>query len=517
VVVVLCLTLSYTAAGGLMYCLGLMQGVWIQELNITTSDASLINSVTFAITLLPAPAIQAARDHFKIPPFLIFALTVPLVGTGLYMTSVADTFKEIMISNGIIFGLGILFAITGSLTTVYHFFLDDKVTLATSIISSGIGVGMIIVAMSFKYFEPHIGWREYCRWQIVCISFYLLATVIFFPPLSRFLGIRTRKYQEKKLKKIEKLRQAQKERYDNEREREREHEALLSNRYPSSGSASQHGINMGGDVNEGLDSDNYKVLYGDNRDTDPVPSRCSDGSPSPCESDHIESLITGTNVATITDSIKVKSMQLWKEILTNPCFLLLMVSWLLAEATFNAVMMQQPQRIVFLGYSLQNGADTLAISGAVQIFARFGCGFLADRKIVSIARLSQISKVTLGSFSILSNIFTSMQFQNVYMFLVGACGGMLSTTDFILVKDCVTEGRELGITVLLLVDGIFSLVSIAGAGYLFNTYNNYDAVFYTFGAASLLSFVLLVLMEIIMKHRNKRHIGQRGGYVQLGN
>ena len=51
VVVVLCLTLTYTAAGGLMFCLGLMQGVWIQEINITTSDASLINSVTFAITL----------------------------------------------------------------------------------------------------------------------------------------------------------------------------------------------------------------------------------------------------------------------------------------------------------------------------------------------------------------------------------------------------------------------------------------------------------------------------------
>ena len=51
VVVVLCLTLTYTAAGGLMFCLGLMQGVWIQELNIATSDASLINSVTFAITL----------------------------------------------------------------------------------------------------------------------------------------------------------------------------------------------------------------------------------------------------------------------------------------------------------------------------------------------------------------------------------------------------------------------------------------------------------------------------------
>ena len=44
-------TLTYTAAGGLMFCLGLMQGVWIQELNRATSDASLINSVNFAITL----------------------------------------------------------------------------------------------------------------------------------------------------------------------------------------------------------------------------------------------------------------------------------------------------------------------------------------------------------------------------------------------------------------------------------------------------------------------------------
>ena len=452
------------------YCLGLMQGVWIEQLNITTSEASLINSVTFAITLLPAPAIQAARDYFNIPPFVVFALTAPLVASGLYFTSTALTFQHLLLTNGVGFGLGILLAITGGLTTVYHFFLDDMVTFVTSVVSSGVGLGMIAISMAFKFLEPNIGWRQLCRYQILLVSVYIFAALIFFPPISTLLGIKTRKERKREQKKFE--RQEQLSRMETN-----ENQKLLSSDK---------------DVSEAED-------YSKTESRDYLASNQISDS----DQENSASLIMRANNMTITDSIRVKTTQLWKEVLLNPPFLLLMTSWLLSEATFNAVMVHQPQRIVHMGFSLANGADTLAISGAVQIVARFGVGFLADRGILSIVRLSQLSKVTLGVFCILSNIFPNLAFQSIYMFIVGACGGILSTTDFILVKDCVNEGRELGITVLLLVDGIFSLLSIAGAGKMATSFNDYDVVFYTFGACSLLAFTLVVFLDILMKLKKR--------------
>ena len=448
-----------------------MQGVWIEQLHITTSQASLINSVTFAITLLPAPAIQAARDYFNIPPFVVFALTAPLVAVGLYFTSNAMTFQNLMVSNGFGFGLGILLAITGSLTTVYHFFLDDMVTFATSVVSSGVGLGMIAISMAFKFLEPETGWRMLCKYQIILVSVYVFAAVIFFPPVSDFLGIKTRKVRRREQKKRERQEQlAHMEAEENSRLLSSDKDASEADDYSRTESR-DHSL-----ANQNSDSDEDSA-----------------------------SLAIGKKNMTITESIRMKTSQLWKEILLNPPFLILMTSWLLSEATFNAVMVHQPQRIVDMGFSLANGADTLAISGAVQIIARFGVGFLADRGILSIVRLSQISKVTLGVFSILSNIFQNLAFQSVYMFIVGACGGILSTTDFILVKDCVDEGRELGITVLLLVDGIFSLLSIAGAGKMAVSFDSYDVVFYTFGGCSLAAFALVVALEIIMKLKNRRN------------
>ncbi|XP_075240419.1 uncharacterized protein LOC142335920 [Convolutriloba macropyga] len=493
--VVLCLTLSYAVAGGLVYCLGLMQSTWISELNITTTDASIINSVTFAITLLPAPLIQAARDHFNIPPFLMFATAAPLLTAGLYCTSNASTFKELLVSNGIGFGLGILFSITGSLTTVYHYFLDDKVTLATSIISSGIGFGMIAVSLSFKYIVPIVGWRDYCKYQLVLISVYVLATFIFFPPVSRPLGIRTRKFKERQMKKLKKLQKKQRERQTDERQ------ALVNE------------LDSGLVSRASSEPDSFTTVTEDLGFAAQYPDHIHSDSSSPYDSELTDSVLMANSALTITESIRLKTGQLWKNIMTNPPFLLLMTSWLLGEATFNAVMVHQPEREVKMGFSLQNGADTLAISGAVQLVARLGVGFLADREIVSVIRLSQFSKLTLGIFSILSNTFPSLAFQTIYMFLVGCCGGILSTTDFILVKDCVDDGRELGITVLLLVDGLFSLLSIAGAGLVYTKFNSYDAVFYTLGTASLVAFLLLLPMEFIMKR--KKNPG-KSGYAPIG-
>jgi len=452
--VLICLTLCYATGGGLVYCLGLMQSTWIDKLNLTNSEASLINSLTFMVTLFPAPAVQALRDYFNIQPFIVFATAATFVSIGLCLTSMATTFHTLLISNGIIFSLGIVFSVTGTLTTVYHYFLDDKITVVSAVVSSGMGIGMIAVSMSFKYMEPIIGWQNFGKFELVFVIAYILAIITFFPPMSRVLGVRTRKMKEEALMK------------------EKEREALLNEE------SAEHEDKSGAG----------KAVF-----QPAVPGgsivRSGNSVPKTESSSSSESKSFGGKIAAL---------------LTNPLFLLLLTSWVFNEATYNAVMVHQPERIVVMGYSLGNGADTLAINGAVQIVARLGAGFLAQNEIVSVVRLSQISKLTLGSFCIISTFFPTLTFQTLFMFLVGACGGVVATTDVVLIKDCLDESRELGISLLLLMDGVSSMVSIAGAGRLYTMFDSYNIVFCILGTWSLFACTMVIMLDILMKSRKRK-------------
>ena len=44
-----------------------------------------------------------------------------------------------------------------SMTAVYYYFLDEHVYLFTSIVSSGVGGGMILFSMMFYLLEPKLG------------------------------------------------------------------------------------------------------------------------------------------------------------------------------------------------------------------------------------------------------------------------------------------------------------------------------------------------------------------------
>ena len=100
--------------------------------------------------------------------------------------------------------------------------------------------------------------------------------------------------------------------------------------------------------------------------------------------------------------------------------------------------------MVFNGHTINRGASTLVYNGLIQMFSRFVVGPLAASDVISVIRMSEFAKFSFMVFTILSNIFTSYNFHSVYMIIVGLGGGMLSSCDFILVKDCMGEGRELG-------------------------------------------------------------------------
>merc|ERR1719499_70529 len=190
---------------------------------------------------------------------------------------------------------------------------------------------MIAVSLSFKYAVPIIGWRKYCQYQLVVIAIFVFATVIFFPPLSRPLGIRTRKYKERQLKKLKRLQKKQKERQNDERQ------GLVNE------------LDSGLVSRASSEPDSFTTVTEDLGYAAQYPDHVHSDSSSPYDSELTDSVLMAHSALTITDSIRIKTGQLWKHILMNPPFLLLMTSWLLGEATFNAVMVHQPERVVKLG------------------------------------------------------------------------------------------------------------------------------------------------------------------------
>ena len=194
-----------------------------------------------------------------------------------------------------------------------------------------------------------------------------------------------------------------------------------------------------------------------------------------------------------------KRMRAWFKVLRNVKFFFLIVSWLLVSGSFKAILVHEPQRIVQLGYSVENSAESLAINGGVQFASRLTVGILASADFISIIRLSQIAKFILALSTLISVFCTSLPLQHVYMFMIGICGGVINTTDVILVKDCCRSGREIAISMFLFADAVSALIATTSAGYFVDFFHGYEQVFMLYAANFVLGSFLTILLEICIK------------------
>ncbi len=95
------------------------------------------------------------------------------------------------------------------------------------------------------------------------------------------------------------------------------------------------------------------------------------------------SLVMASRNTLYSDHSHMPTDTLIKSIFKNKRFLLILLSYACSTSVFNTVMYHQPTRLLKFGFSLSNGAQSIAINGVVQVFFRITAGFLAASNRVS--------------------------------------------------------------------------------------------------------------------------------------
>ena len=385
-----------------------METIYANELRIPLNKISLLNSITFSVSLLPAPLIFYVRTHFNLKQYALFAAVVPLMGIGLLLNSFAKTYLHLVLSNWIFILPGIALALPGCLTAVYSNFPDSRVPFVMAVVNSGVGLGIALFATMFENLKNVIGWQNCLRVEFALVIVYPITALLLYPPVkNRF----TYPQSELRIKTTTSLVRKENEKFG------------LFER-PASG----------------MRLPSSQISSSDSAPLENMEIASKNGSKWSANGSYLTVSFT-TNTNSQGDSSSRKSLA--KSVL-NFRFFLLCFSYVLGQGTYDAVMMHQPQRMVFNGHTINNGASALVYNGLIQMFSRFVVGPLAASGVISVIRLSEFAKFAFMVFTVLSNICTSYSFHSIYMLVVGLAGGILCTCDFILVKDCMGEARELG-------------------------------------------------------------------------
>ena len=191
----------------------------------------------------------------------------------------------------------------------------------------------------------------------------------------------------------------------------------------------------------------------------------------------------------------------WRKVLLNISFACHWLSWSLVSGAFKATMVHEPQRIVQLGYTMKNSAESLAINGGIQFASRLTVGLLASANLVSVIKLSQFAKLFLAIATFVSVFYTNLVVQNGFMFIMGACGGIIYTTDIILVKDCLQEGRGIALSLMIFGDSAAAFIATTAAGYIVDVFKRYQTVFVFYSICFFVGASLSSILECTLKKK----------------
>ncbi|XP_075242219.1 uncharacterized protein LOC142337049 isoform X1 [Convolutriloba macropyga] len=475
----------YAITPGSQYTTGLLQAAWLNDKILTPSIASLINSLTFTLPCIPAPIIQRILDRCGLKPYTIAALALPLLLTGSIWSSYCSDHVSLLISNGILVGIGCSVQLISSWNGLYYIFTDDQIYLFNGFMLAGAGLGIVPISMLFLFVEPEYGWRLTQRLSSLMYLSLLIFAVTLLPPVRKFLGIKTR---EEKMDGYEQL-LSQSEAAD-ERANENEEKFVES-------SETHEKDNSSSEDEEALEEN----LIDDNDDV-PAIALTSLRSISYQQNEHNDSSSDGS----------IKPM---KYVFSNVAYLLAMISFVFTATAYDTIMVHQPVRMKSFGIDPKAGAFALVINGAIQAVVRVSVGVLTANNIISAARLSQIAKVFFLVSTILSMYITDAYYQTAYYFSLGFGGAVLNTADFFLVKESLKKHRDFAVVMELSAAGFLTFLTMTFVGVLYERMQSYTLAFYLLTGSFVLGLVPSFMYEIEMNRRNRRDDSTRHGYTAL--
>ncbi|XP_023946560.2 monocarboxylate transporter 14-like [Bicyclus anynana] len=143
-------------ADGISFSFGLLYIEFLEEFKASKSTTAWIGSLFIAVPLLSGPVMSALVDRYGCRSMTILGGIISTV--GFVLASISNTLEMMMITFGVIAGLGLgLVYVTAVVSIAYWF--EKKRNLAVGLGACGTGVGTFVYAPMTQYFIEEFGWR----------------------------------------------------------------------------------------------------------------------------------------------------------------------------------------------------------------------------------------------------------------------------------------------------------------------------------------------------------------------
>ncbi|XP_023159172.1 uncharacterized protein LOC101453379 [Ceratitis capitata] len=155
--VVVCASLVVSLiADGLGFSFGLINSELLTYFGESAAKTAWISSLFFSVPLLMGPIWSNLVDRYGCRRMTIFGGI--LSATGFALSSMCNSVEMLMLTFGIISGLGLGISFVTAVVSI-AFWFDKKRTFATGIAASGTGIGTILYAPLTQSLIDSYGWR----------------------------------------------------------------------------------------------------------------------------------------------------------------------------------------------------------------------------------------------------------------------------------------------------------------------------------------------------------------------
>ncbi|KAI2810932.1 Mct1p [Blomia tropicalis] len=197
------------------------------------------------------------------------------------------------------------------------------------------------------------------------------------------------------------------------------------------------------------------------------------------------------------DIIETFSEMIDLSLMRNYIFLIFSISNFLTSVGYHIPFIYLKDRIVELNVALPEEAGFFtAIIGVASTISRLVFGYLADHSFVNRLWLYIISVTFCGLVIMANSFITSYQLMAIFCTLFGVtCGTYVSLTSVVLVDLLGLEKLTNAFGLILLFQGVASIVGPPFIGCLYDVYGNHDIGFYIIGAIVAFSGLMLILID----------------------
>ncbi|XP_013393838.1 monocarboxylate transporter 12 [Lingula anatina] len=539
-VVVFSSFLIHILADGIVYSFGIFYVEFLEDFKGSKGETAWVGSLVPGITLLTGPVASAFTSKYGCRVTTIAGAA--LAAVGFIVSIFSPNLYMLYFTFGIVGGLGFGLIYLPAIVSV-GFYFEKRRAFATGLAVCGSGLGTFIFAPFSTELVHEYGWRGAVLIQAGLILNCILCGAVFRPLYSareqrEMREARIEKRLRKKLGKIDKdgdvkaatvkngQGSAQKPLLRSRSTASESHTVTVQTPLPPSMIKSESDIRSGNVIVEdprspsvvrSLSHLGFKphhtvmqrkdVLYvGSLRNIPLYRSNVSVYQASVLSIPHVVPPSETDEPVGFCTQMKDSFLEMMDfTLLKDWVFIIFAISNFLTSIGFNAPFIYIPDRALQEGYDEHSAAWLLSGVGIGNTVGRIVFGLMSDWKWVNRLWLYNITLTICGVATVFSSFMKSYPLMMVYACTFGCfIGAYVGLTSVILVDLLGLERLTSSFGLVLMFQGIATLIGPPIVGWVFDGTNSYDIAFYITGSMVALSGMMLFVIPQVQRWQDKK-------------